>query len=267
VSDEPAGILLTAYRPLNIWGLLAVVGIVACRGSLSPIQNKIQVGEEAYAVFAADGEGGMGDLYAVRATGGPTFPITFSRVDESAPALSPDGSMLAFVRARSVRDSTTELWVMNLLNGAERRLGAPAPVVRVTRAGWSRDGRTLYARSDHGTFRVAAPPAPPAPAWVDRTDAEADSALMIILGDPPFARAEPCARQPGLCAVDRSGVTTVLSGDGYDAARWGDDSVGYFSENVLLVRPLGGGSLRQINFLRAPVRPRQLSVFPGKPAR
>jgi hypothetical protein len=246
------------------WLAISLSGALACHGSLSPIQNKIQVGEEAYAVFAADGEGGEADLYAVHATGGQIFPITFSRVDESAPALSPDGSMLAFVRARSARDSTTELWVMNLLNGAERRLEAPVAVLRITRLGWSRDGRTLYARSDHGSFRVAAPPAPPAPAWVDSTDATADTALSVILGDPAFAAAVSCPGRPGLCAVDRSGTATLLSTEGHDAAPWGGDSVAYFAGNVLLVRPLGGGSVRQISFARVPVRPRQLTVFAGK---
>lgn len=246
------------------WLAVSLAGTVACHGSLSPIQNKIQVGEEAYVVFAADGEGGAGDLYAVHATGGQTFPITFSRVDESAPALSPDGSLLAFVRARSVRDSATELWVMNLLNGAERRLDTPARELRVTRLGWSGDGRTLYARSDHGTFRLAAPPAPSEPEWVDSTDAGADTALAVILGDPAFAQAMPCPGRPGLCAVDRSGMATLLSADGHDAAPWGSDSVAYFAGNVLVVRPLGGGSLRQIGFERVPERPRQLTVFAGK---
>jgi hypothetical protein len=56
------------------------------------------VGSESYVVFEAAGEDGQGDLYASPAAGGPSFPVTFSRAHETAPALSPDGTMLAYLR-------------------------------------------------------------------------------------------------------------------------------------------------------------------------
>ncbi|MEO8139520.1 MAG: hypothetical protein ABI742_07745, partial [Gemmatimonadota bacterium] len=62
--------------------------LVACRGSLSPLSNKIEVGKEPYIVFTADGEGGVGDLFASPLQGETQFQITFTRVDERLPALS-----------------------------------------------------------------------------------------------------------------------------------------------------------------------------------
>ena len=100
--------------------------LAACSGSLSPLSNKVKVGQEAYVILVADGEDGLGDLFASSTGGGVAFQITFTRVDERLPALAPDGVSLAFVRARAPGD-TSELHVavMNLLNGTERSLDLP----------------------------------------------------------------------------------------------------------------------------------------------
>ena len=85
------------------------------------------------------GSGVSGDLYAVRADGGPAFPLTYTPVAELAPALAPDGADLAFLRGQSLRDSTpATVWVMNLLNGAERELRLPKDAGTPERVGWSR---------------------------------------------------------------------------------------------------------------------------------
>ena len=54
------------------------------------------------------------------------IPITFSTVGEMRPALSPDGGAVAFLRAGSLTDSApVSVWVLNLINGAERQIGLP----------------------------------------------------------------------------------------------------------------------------------------------
>ena len=90
---------MTAWRTSYL--LLLTSHLVAC-GTLPPLRGKIDVGREAYAVFVG-GSGVSGDLYAVRADGGPAFPITYTPVAELAPALAPNGTDLAFLRSQSLR--------------------------------------------------------------------------------------------------------------------------------------------------------------------
>jgi hypothetical protein len=86
--------LLTAY----------VLPLTSC-GTLPPLRDKIDVGRESYAIFVG-GSGMSGDLYAVRANGGPVFQFTFTTVAELRPALAPNGTDVAFLRGLSLRDST-----------------------------------------------------------------------------------------------------------------------------------------------------------------
>jgi len=228
--------------------------------------NRLQVGSESYVVFEAAGEDGQGDLYASPAAGGPSFPVTFSRAHETAPALSPDGTMLAYLRAPRATDSAAyRVWIMNLLNGAERELpvssvGAPR------RVAWSRDGQRVFVRTSGGDLVAAAPPASPSVEPVTGSlQGAADSALQVVLGDPPFAVVTSCAGGVGLCVPSDSGAVQVLDPEGRDAFAWGPDSVGYFVGSDIEVRPLGGGATRRLNWTRAPDRPKTATQFPGVP--
>ena len=113
---------------------------------MSPVQNRLAPGEEPFAIFVAAGEAGVGDLFAVRADGGTTS-IAYTRVREMAPALSPAGTDIAFIR-EGVRDdpSSRRVVVMNLLNGAERVIpAADAPPEAVA---WSDDATRLLSAWD-----------------------------------------------------------------------------------------------------------------------
>jgi hypothetical protein len=229
---------------------------------LSPVKNRVAVGVESYVVFAADGENGEGDLYAGSASGGKAFRVTFTRVHESAPALSPDGIMLAFIRGSHAADSAGHrVWVMNLLNGAEREVPPFGPGANPERLGWSLDGGTLFVRTARGTFRVAAPPANPQPRAVEpAAEAAADTMLAAPLGNPVVAIAADC--DSGVCVFTPSG-SQVLTARGHHPFRWGADSVGYFNGEEIEVRPLGGGTTRQIHWSGSPANPRTATQFPG----
>jgi hypothetical protein len=229
---------------------------------LSPLKNRVGVGVESYVVFAADGENGEGDLYAGSARGGGAFRVTFTRVHETAPALSPDGIMLAFIRGPHAADSAGHrVWVMNLLNGAERELSAFGPGVYPRRLGWSLDGSSLFVRTSRGDFRVTAPPADPEFHAVSPTEkATADTLLAVPLGFPVVGVAADC--DSGICAFTPSG-SQVLTGTGRAAFRWGADSVAYFAGDEIEVRPLGGGTTRQLRWSGVPGRLRTATQFPG----
>jgi len=243
-------------------GALGLLGILACSGTLPPLRGQIEVGREAYAIVAAGSDAASGDLYAVRASGGPVIPITFSTVGETRPALSPDGRRLAFLRGRAVGDSTPgSVWVMDLLTGGEREVSLPRQAGIPRQVGWSPDGRLTVATTA-GVFRTGAPG--DASRAVPASQAEraaADSSLAVLLGDPVFARAIPCAEPQSLCVVGDTGAPGLLAEHARAPARWGTDSVAFLVGNAIEVRPLGPGRARQIEWSGLPGRANGLAVF------
>jgi hypothetical protein len=249
--------LLPAYRLL-----LTVLLAVAC-GTVAPLRGKIDVGRESYAVFVG-GSGMSGDLYAVRAEGGPAHPITFTPVAELRPALAPNGVDLAFLRGVSLRDSTpASVWVMNLLNGAERELELPEGAGRPERVAWSDGGRTLVVQTEANLLLFDAPPERPDPRPVpDSARAAAESSLAVLLGDPVFARVVPCRRADDLCVLTRRGRSSILAQAAHDPVRWGTDSVAFFTAGGLLqIRPLAKGRPRLLHLSDAPPHVRQVTFF------
>lgn len=243
--------LLTAYCVL----------LTSC-GGISPLRKQAIVGRDSYFVFVADAPDGAGELFAVRGDGGAVFPITFTPVREAKPALSPDGSMVAFLRARRLQDTVAaSVWVMNLLTGAERRIDLPAGA-NGEAVGWSRDGRSLLVSAGGLAYEVPAPPERGEPSTVPPAQwHRMDSALGVFVGDPPFARVYQC--EESLCAAPVSGSPSSVADDARDPARWGPDSLAYFSGGELLVRPVGPGKARRVPWTGVPPHPRELSGFPG----
>lgn len=245
--------------------MIAVLALSACAG-LSPLRGRAIVGRDAYVIFVADGPGGQSDLFAVRADGGSVFQITFTSVIEAAPALSPDGGTVAFLRGRTAQDSVpTTLWILNLLSGAERELPLTAGA-RPDRVGWSADGKRLYVRAGSDRYVLGAPPAGAAARpLADAERAVADSSFSVLLGDPPFGRVMPC--DDGLCVRPDSGAPSRFAEHAHDGVRWGADSVGFFSGEDLVVRPLGPGRPRRVEWSAVPGRPREMTVFLGRSER
>jgi hypothetical protein len=190
------------------------------------------------------------------------YQVTFTRVDERLPTLSPDGTMLAFMRSLAPGSVDRQaLVVMNLLNGAERQeeLKAPFPDA----VAWSTDGRELYMRSGGALFRKAAPPRSlgiaPVPAEVRSA---AESALSVLLGDPPLAEAVPCD-SGGVCARFGDGTRQVITASGAEPARWMGDSIVYRERGDWIIRPLAGGRPRMLRVSRELGHVRSLTVFGG----
>jgi hypothetical protein len=212
---------------------------IACSGTLPPLRGQIEVGREAYAVVAAGRDAASGDLYAVRASGGPVIPITFSSVGETRPALSPDGRRLAFLRGRAVADSTPgSVWVMDLLTGGEREVSLPRQAGIPRQVGWSPDGSRLTVATTAGCFapalrgRIRAVPAsraeraPPTPAWRCCSVTRCSPARYPAPSRNRSASWEHRRpRPPGEHARA--------------PARWGTDSVAFLVGNAIEVRPLG----------------------------
>ena len=248
--------------------LAVPAALVAAACTLPPLRGLADIGKDPYAVFVARGTGGT-DLYVARGDASEVVPITFTPVTELAPALSPDGATVAFLRQPWPLDSAAgrTAWLLNLLSGAERELRFPPKVVaRPERIGWSADGASVFVETDRGIWRFAAPPAAPEPRLIAAGDrAAADSAFMTLLGDPAFARAERCGdAADAVCVIGRDGGRTVVARGARGPARWGPDSIGFFTPNGFEVRPLGPGRSRIVEWRPAPGEPGELTYFPGK---
>ena len=240
--------------------------LAGCGGTLPPLRGRMEVGRDAYAVFVGGRGLAGGDLFAVRTDGGPVTPITFTNVAEMRPSLSPDGSMLGFLRGASLRDSTPgSVWVMNLLSGAEREIELPRGAGAPSGVGWTADGRSLVVRSSRGLYRANAPPARAEVRAVQSNErAAAESTLAVLLGRPVFARVIACAEPGALCVAGDTGAPGLLARGARDATRWGDDSVAFFVGDEVEIRPLGEGRSRRLAWDDPPARPRQMTVFLGR---
>jgi hypothetical protein len=254
----------------NEWAGLAgaVLLLAACESTFLPLRGKLEVGRDPMVVFVGGDGAAGGDLYALSTAGGPVIPLTFSAVGEMQPALSPNGGAVAFLRGGSLTDSApASVWVMNLTNGAERQIDLPRGAGPPEQVAWAEGGRSLVLRAGGGLYRAEAPPANGVSRPVVGAErAAAESALAVLLGRPAFARAVPCEHAEDLCVVGDSGIPSLLARGAREPARWGDDSVAYLEVDRLVVRPVGPGRARTVEWSAVPARPRQPTVFAGATA-
>lgn len=226
---------------------LAALALLASACSLSPLQRKIKVGEDPFVTFLAEGSDGHTDLFAALPTGGTPVRLTFTRLVEALPRLSPSGDVVAFARERNDLPAR-DLVVLNLLNGAERLLELPEEHGAITAIGWSDDGSAIYVATGEQHWHVTAPPTPLVVTLLsDRGADSARTAFTTRLGTPVFATAAPC-EDGGVCLTGPSGVPTRLAESGGAPFRWGSDSVAWFDADVLVVRPLAGGTARRVDW-------------------
>jgi hypothetical protein len=228
------------------------------------MRHHIEAGQEAFVVFVADAPDGRGDLYAMTPVGSDVVQLTFTLPAEWSPSVSPSGDVIAFLRSREEADTArVRVWLLNLLNGAERELPMPDSSGVPVRVAWAADGRELLVRSTRSIYRITAPPAAPRTEEV-AGPAEAE-ALLLQVGSPAFARIDRCEGSMELCVYPDSGEAAPLAQGARDAARWGDDSVAYIQGDELVVRPLGPGRSRRVRWRESVVNPRSVSVFAGTP--
>lgn len=249
-------------RPCRVFVFsCAAVLLFGC--SLPPMRGKAEVGKDPYAVVAADGNGG-GDLYAVIGAGNEVVQLTWTPVREYAPALSPDGGMLAFLRQPPTGKPT--IWIINLLGAGERELPLPDSVSQtLQRVAWSPDSRTVYAQSEVALWRWPAPPARPVAEPVPPGErALADSALGVQLGSPAFASVVSCDTAGStLCVETPDGQRQPLGAGAAAPTPWGADSIAWIQDGAIEIRPLRGGAARLVTLTGA-AGLSAITYFPGR---
>jgi hypothetical protein len=85
----------------------------------------------------------------------------------------------------------------------------------------------------------------------------------VLLGRPAFARVVRCPEPEDLCVQADTGSPGLLARQAAAAARYGDDSVLILIGRDLLVRPLGPGHARRIEWSELPPAPREPTAFGG----
>lgn len=224
------------------------------------MRHKIEAGQDPFVVFVADAPDGRGDLYAMTPVGSDVVQLTFSLPAEWSPSLSPNGTVVAFIRSREESDTTNaKVWLLNLLNGAERGLALPDSSGAPVRVAFTDGGRQLLVQTTARMFRVMAPPARP-----DAEEIPVDPSLFSLrVGTPSFARIGECAGSKALCVFPDSGSAVALAEGARDAARWGDDSLAWIQGEELVVRPLGPGHPRVVKWRSSLRNPRAIAFFEG----
>ena len=228
--------------------------------NLTPLTNKIDVGEEPFVIGVGEGPDSATDLFAAPAGGGNFVRLTFNRAEERGPRLAPDGLSVAFLR-RVPGSAEWTLVILDLRGSVEHSARLPAEAGAPERLGWSPDGRVVLVRAQ-GDWETAAPPGRVALTRSTANPARADSLTAELLGDPPRGTVARCP-DGNACIRSSAGELTPLGAGAVGALRWGADSVGYFSNGGFEVRPLGGGRLRQPAWKGLPARLRELTYHPG----
>ncbi len=129
---------------MDRWAAVAVLGLASAafgaEGTVGYYRYPAIHGDTM--VFAAEG-----DLWRVPRTGGLAVRLTSHPGEESSPAISPDGTTLAFSAAY---EGPTEVYVMPLAGGLPQRRTFDGDTARV--AGWTPDGQVLYATRRYSTL-------------------------------------------------------------------------------------------------------------------
>jgi len=239
--------------------LLAAAAAAAC--SVTPLTNKIRVGEEAFVIGVGEGPDSLTDLFAAPAGSGAFARLTFNRTEEHLPRLSPDGLRVAYLR-RAPGQSQWTLVILDLLSNAERTSAVPPESGPPEALGWSADGEQVVLRAARyysvgatGGGRGNARLAPLAPGLA----AKADSLTRQWLGPAGEGGIRSCGGE--LCVSVGDSLTPLGAGVS-GAIRWGPDSVGYFSEDHFEVRPLAGGFARRPGWKEMPGHLREITYAP-----
>ena len=239
----------------NAWsGVLAL--LTAC--AVTPLTNKINVGEDPFVIGVGEGPDSLTDLFAAPAGGGAFVRLTFNRAEESRPKLSPDGLRVAYFR-HAKGGSDWSLVLLDLARNTEHSVPVPTDAGEPVGLGWSPTGDRLVVHAVRYLATRAA-----GPIVLEPVDSLAgDSLVRERLGAESEGMIRDCEDGGGLCVVVGNAVTP-LGAERSGAIRWGADSLGYFTGGNFEVRPLSGGYARRPTWTGLPSRLRELTYNGGQ---
>jgi len=244
---------VTGYRLLVTGYWLLVTGC-----AVTPLTNKIDVGEDPFVIGVGEGPDSLTDLFAAPAGGGAFVRLTFNRAEERGPRLSPDGLIVAYLR-HSKAGSDWSLVLLDLVRNTEHSTRVPSDAGEPVGLGWSPAGDRIAVQAGRYLTTRA-----PGPIVLEPIDSIAgDSLVRERLGAEREGMIRACAAGGGLCVVVGDAVTP-LGPERTGAIRWGGDSLGYFTGGNFEVRPLTGGYARRPTWTGLPTHLRELTYHGGQ---
>jgi len=248
------------------WLLVTGHVLLAAACTVTPLTNKISVGEEAFVIGVGEGPDSLTDLFAAPAGNGAFARLTFNRAEEHLPRLAPDGLRVAYLR-RARGQSSWTLVILDLLSNAEQTSAVPLESGPTGGLGWSLDGTQVVLRTGEGRYYSMnatgsgkARLVPIASGLV----VQADSLTRELLGPAREGLVRACGGE--LCVAVGDSLTPLGAGVS-GAIRWGPDSVGYFSNGRFEVRPLAGGVPRRPGWKEVPGQLREITYAAPTPVR
>src|SRR5262245_22691242 len=233
-----------------------VLLLAAC--AVTPLTNKIDVGEDPFVIGVGEGPDSLTDLFAAPAGGGAFARLTFNRAEEQGPKLSPDGLMVAYLR-HSKGGSDWSLVLLDLIRNGEQSAPIPKDAGEPVGLGWSPAGDRIVVQA--GRYLTTRAPGPIVLEPIDSIPG--DSVVGERLGGDRRGVIRACANGGGLCVVVGDAVTP-LGAERSGVIRWGADSLGYFEGKTFEVRPLAGGYARKPAWTGLPSRLRELTYHEGQ---
>ena len=257
---------------------LAVLTLAACtttQGTArAPSANRTEAPDRRPALFYAKG----GKLYVSDPAGTPGRKLTDGPID-TQPAPSPDGKRVAYIRQSDGTQPGGELWVLDVVSGAARRLVDPAGLTprfgaddpQVDSPRWSPSGdRIAFLKSTQvggGFLQTAAADtgavaAPPKPMFAVRDYAwSADGRQIAWVG----GRSDVRPNDVNVYAVGGSSASVVTGANAFAAAFTEDGSVLFANGQVdVPPSPYANFVLRQggIYSVTPPAKPQPLLSGP-----
>jgi len=245
---------------------LPVITALAAACAVTPLTNKVRIGEEPFVIAVGEAPDSMTDLFAAPAGGGAFARLTFNRAEEHAPSLAPGGTSVAYFRRSEPASDRWSLIVLDLLTNREESTPVPEGAGKPLAVGWTRDGSRLLVRS-YGHMVSAAPPGA---LWLQTVSLDsiawADSVTTHYLGEPPAARIGVCPHT-GYCIFAVNGEVTELERGISGPIRWGPDSLAYVTPTGFEIRPLSGGRARRPIWTGTPAGARAFTYNGGSGVR
>lgn len=225
---------------------------------VTPLTNKINVGEDPFVIGVGEGPDSLTDLFAVPAGGGAFVRLTFNRAEEQSPKLSPDGLVVAYLR-HSKGGTDWSLVLLDLVRNTEHSAAIPATAGVPVGLGWSPAGDRLVVQA--GRYLTTRAPGPILLEPIDSVPG--DSLVRERLGPDRQGVIRACPGGRGLCVVVGDAVTP-LGAERTGVIRWGADSLGYFEGETFEVRPLAAGYARKPAWTGLPSHLRELTYHEGQ---
>ncbi|THD62870.1 MAG: peptidase S41 [Phenylobacterium sp.] len=211
---------------MRVWRLVMGLAALAAALGTGPALAQTITPKPALATPALSPDGSEiafasgGDIWTVPAAGGTARLLVTDPATEERPIYSPDGKELAFT---STRDGSANIYILTLATGRVRRLTWSDANEMLD--AWSRDGKWIY-------FSSAA----------NDVGRQADIFRVAATGGTPLEVSRERFLNEFNAAPSPDGQTLALMAKGLSAAQWWRNGHAHIDEAELWLKPIAAGA-------------------------